>query len=71
MSDKQTETDQYNHDKIRAEISKMIAETLKFNHESEKLRSDTAKINKELRWYEVTLIIAATLAIVAITKLVL
>ena len=42
-------------EQIRAEISKTMAET--------------AKLNKELRWYEVTLIVAITLALVAIAKL--
>lgn len=41
--------------KIEAEIAKLMAET--------------TKLNKELRWYEVTIIIAATLAVVAIAKL--
>lgn len=48
--------------KIDAEIAKLMAETAKLNNES-------AKIHKELRWYEVTIIIAATLAVVAIAKL--
>ncbi len=46
-----------NIEKLQAEITKLI--------------SDTAKVNKELKWYEVTIIIAGTLAIVAITKLAL
>lgn len=41
--------------KVDAEIAKLIAET--------------AKINKELKWYEATVIIATTLAITAIVKL--
>ena len=43
--------------KIEAEIAKLMAET--------------SKLNKELRWYEVMVIVAVTMAIVAITKLVL
>ena len=43
------------HRKMDAEIAKLLAET--------------SKLNKELRWYEVTIIIAITLAIVAIVKL--
>ena len=31
--------------------------------------ADTAKANRELKWHEVTLIIAGTLAVVAIAKL--
>jgi hypothetical protein len=42
-------------EKIHAEISKMVAET--------------AKISKEAKWYEVAIIVSATLAIVAIAKL--
>ena len=41
--------------KVDAEIAKLIAETV--------------KINKEIRWDEVTIIVAATLAIVALVKL--
>lgn len=41
--------------KIEAEIAKLMAET--------------AKLNKELRWYEVTIIVAITLAVVAVVKL--
>jgi hypothetical protein len=44
-------------------------ELRKLDLEIAKLIAETAKLNKELRWYEVTLIIAATLAVVAITKL--
>ena len=43
------------HELIQSQIAKNLA--------------DTAKSNKELRWYEVTLIIAGTLAVVAIAKL--
>ena len=41
--------------KLEAEIAKLMAET--------------SKLNKELKWYEVTIIIAVTLATVAIAKL--
>ena len=41
--------------KVDAEIAKLIAETV--------------KINKEIRWYEVMIIVTATLAIVAVVKL--
>ena len=41
--------------KIEAEIAKLMAET--------------SKLNKELRWYEVTIIIAVTLVIIAVAKL--
>lgn len=41
----------------------------KVDIEIAKLIADTAKVNKELKWFEVTIIIAATLAIVAVAKL--
>ena len=44
------------------EIEKIHAETVKIMLKSQKL-------GKELRWYEVTVVIAITLAIVAVTKL--
>lgn len=44
-----------NEKKIDAEIAKLMAET--------------AKLNKELKWYEVSVIIAITLAVVAVVKL--
>jgi hypothetical protein len=44
-------------------------ELRKLDLEIAKLIAETAKLNKELRWYEVTIIIAGTLAVVAITKL--
>ncbi len=45
------------------------AQIAKIYVEIEKMRAETAKANKELRWYETTIIIAATLAVVAIAKL--
>lgn len=42
-------------DRIRSEIAKLMAET--------------AKLNKETKWYEVVMISGATLALVAIAKL--
>lgn len=47
--------DQLNHEKTQAEIAKLMAET--------------AKLNKELRWYEATIVVAMTLAVVAVAKL--
>jgi len=47
--------EQLSHDKIQAEIAHLIAQT--------------AKVNKETRWYEVLLIVSVTLAIVAFSKL--
>jgi len=46
-----------------------LTELEKLHAEITHLMAQTMKVNKELRWYEVTIIIAATLAIVAITKL--
>lgn len=34
-----------------------------------KLMSETAKLNKGLRWYEISMIIAGTLAVVAAVRL--
>ena len=48
-------SDQLDHAKISAEIAHLMEQT--------------AKVNKEIRWYDATIIIAATLAIVAVTKL--
>lgn len=48
---------QLERQKVDAEIAKLIAET--------------SKLNKDLKWYEITVIIAGTLAIVAIVKLAL
>ena len=47
--------DQLQSDQISAEIARIMAQTI--------------KLNKEIRWYEVTIIIAVTLVIVAVTKL--
>ena len=41
--------------KVDAEIAHLIAQTL--------------KLNKETRWYEIVMIVSATLAIVAVVKL--
>ena len=48
--------------KLEAEIANLMAETAKLN-------SGSAKSHKELKWYEVTIIIAVTLAIVTVVKL--
>lgn len=42
-------------EKIHAEIAHLMAQT--------------AKASKEARWYEITIVIAATLAVVAVAKL--
>ena len=63
-------------DRARIEADKMRAETTKANVETDKMRVETAKANvemekvyKELKWYEIVIIISATLAVVAIVKL--
>lgn len=45
------------------------AQLAKIYVEIEKMRTETAKANKELRWYEVMIIVAVTLAVVAMAKL--
>jgi len=42
---------------------------MKFQVEIEKMRAETTKINKEISWYEVLLIVFVTLAVVAVTKI--
>ncbi len=55
-------TEQMTSEMHQVQIAKIYVEIAK-------MRAETAKANKELRWYEVTIIIAATLAVVAIAKL--
>jgi hypothetical protein len=57
-----TDKDQAEHEQILATIANLNAQTAKFIIESR-------KTGKELKWYEVTVIIAITLVIVAIAKL--
>lgn len=45
------------------------AQLAKIYTEIEKMRIETEKARKELKWYEVSLIIAVTLAIVAVAKI--
>ena len=52
--EKETEQQLY-HDKVQAEINHLLAQT--------------AKVNKETKWYEIVIIVSATLAVVAIVKL--
>lgn len=54
------------------EVNKMTEATLneqKIQAEIAKLMAETAKLNKEIRWYEIVAISAATLTVVAIAKL--
>jgi hypothetical protein len=61
-----TETEKYSHDKVRAEIAKLMAETVKISEESR-------KITREYVWYPFVttsaIITAVVLASVAFTKL--
>ncbi len=45
------------------------AQLAKIYTEIEKMRVETEKARKELKWYEVTVIVAVTLAIVAVAKI--
>ncbi len=45
------------------------AQLAKIYTEIEKMRVETEKARKELKWYEVTIIVAVTLALVAIVKI--
>ena len=54
--------DQIQHEQILATIANLNAQTAKFAEEAQ-------KTSKELKWYEIMVIVAVTLAVVAITKL--
>ena len=54
-ADKQKTEYELYHDKVQAEINHLLAQT--------------AKVNKETKWYEILIIVSVTLAIVAIVKL--
>ncbi len=45
------------------------AQLAKVYTEIEKMRVETDKARKELKWYEVTMIVAVTLAVVAVAKI--
>jgi len=72
VSETKIDLEQDQHEKVQAEIAKLIAETIAPNKktipETERLAAQTAKLYKELKWFEVVLIISATLAVVAIVK---
>ncbi len=46
----------------QAQLAKVYAEI-------EKMRIETDKTRKELKWYEVTMIVGVTLAVVAVAKI--
>ena len=47
------------------------SELRKLDLEIAKLIAETMKLNKEIRWYEVMVIVAVTLAVVAVAKVAL
>ena len=54
-ADRQKTGHEFYHDKVQAEINHLLAQT--------------AKLSKELKWYEIVITVSVTLAIVAIVKL--
>ena len=58
---KETEQ-QLNHEKIQAEIANLTAQSIKAG-------AETAKVNKDIKWYEIIITVTATLAIAAIAKI--
>ena len=56
-------------EKVRAEINHLLAQIARSSVETDKMRAETAKVNKETKWYEILIIVSVTLAIVAIVKL--
>ena len=56
------------HDKVQAEINNLLAQTARANIERDKMVAETAKVYKEIKWYEIVIIVSATLAVVAIVK---
>ncbi len=66
--EKETEQQLY-HDKVQAEINNLLAQTARANIETDKMRAETVKVYKEIKWYEIVIIVSATLAVVAIVKL--
>jgi len=55
-----TNTENFEHDKIRAEISKIMAETVKINTEAQKIAQETW-------WYPMTIGAVLTLTLMTIT----
>ncbi len=53
----------------QAQLAKVYTELEKMRVETDKMRVETAKARKELKWYEVTIIVAVTLALVAVVKI--
>ena len=64
----QTEHELY-LEKVRAEINHLLAQITRSSVETDKMRAETEKVYKELKWYEIVITVSLTLAIVAIVKL--
>ena len=72
-ADKQKTEHELYLEKVRAEINHLLAQITKSSVETDKMRAETEKVYKELKWYEIVIIVSGTvsvtLAIVAIVKL--
>ena len=68
-ADKQKTEHELYLEKVRAEINHLLAQITRARIEADKMQAETAKVNKETKWYEIVIAISATLAVVAITKL--
>ena len=68
-ADKQKTEHELYLETVRAEINHLLAQIAKSNVETDKMRAETAKANKETKWYEIVIAISATLAVVAFVKL--
>ena len=55
--------------KVQAEINHLLAQITRSRIEADKMQAETAKVNKETKWYEILIIVSVTLAVVAIVKL--
>ena len=55
--------------KVKVEINHLLAQITRARIEADKMQAETAKVNKETKWYEIVITISATLAVVAIAKL--
>lgn len=59
--------DELSHDRITAEIAKLLAETSKLNAEHSKLNAEASKITRETFWYPVAIASALVGSVAAIT----
>ena len=71
-TDKQQTEHELYLEKVRAEINHLLAQITRARIETDKMQAETAKVRKELKWYEIVIIVSVTvsvtLAIVAIVK---